>query len=801
MPALFCKSFFLFLAFVLASAAVPALAQQLPGTAPRVALTGTVYDSSGAALSDVSIEVSVNGRTVATVRTGPDGRYRLELAPGTVHELRVRHEGFAEERIALQTGSGPSTRDIALRIATLSDTVIVTASRTPEMLATTTASVAVFNADHIAALGSKSIGDVVGMVPGLHVEDNGREGGLTSLFSRGGESDYNLVLIDGVRVNANGGQFDFSRVSAGEIERVEVVRGAQSSLYGSDAIGAVVQIFTRRAQSGDRPQLAGSLEGGTFDTWRGDLRLVAGARRRVDYHAGIAYRGTDGAFEDILPDRDRYDQTAFDGGLGLRIANGAALRTGLRVSNARGRSVGPVVYGSRDTGTLYQTKDRSWHLDFTQRLRSRFNHTTTVAYFRSESVLADTIADPPYFVDAVLQGTPGAIFPNSPRLVRLVDQVTFNALRSASQPLGAGQFLATTPFGAEFGDFPFTNRTQFRRPAVKYQADLSWGANEVLSGGYEFERETNPLNEGFLVENHAYFAQQQFKNDRWFVTLGGRLDHNSHFRNSVSPKLSVGGFLMPFGSGAISSVKLFSNIGRGIKNPTFNELYGSSFIDGNPNLHPERARTLDVGTELSFGDQGWLGRITYFDNRFKDQVAYKASGIRLDGLPDYLNIDGSKARGLELEGGLQRPWMGLTAGGWYSLLDTKVVSSVSTSEQFQPGQPLLRRPKHAAMVRLNYVRGRGSINFNMRYVGQRHDAAFLGLSAVPSAQFPNGRSVDITVNPAYTLLGISGDVRISDEWTMYLRIDNLADKVYESALGYPGLPRAVVLGGRFSIGR
>jgi len=782
--------------------AVPVLARQPSTAAAQVAVTGTVTDTSGAALPDATVEVLLNGRTVAIATTGGDGRYRLDLAPATAHQLRVQREGFAEERIALQTGSGPGTRDIALRIATLSDTVVVTASRTPETLAATTASVTAFDAQGIAALGSRSVADVVQMAPGLHVESNGREGAVTSLFSRGGESDYNLVLIDGVRVNASGGQFDFSRVSGGEIERVEVVRGAQSSLYGSDAIGSVVHIFTRRTQPFDRPQLLGSLEGGTFNTWRGGLRLVGGGRQRVDYQAGIAYRGSDGAFEDILPDRDRYDQPSFDGGLGLRIGNGAMLRTGLRVSNARGRGLGPISYGSRETGTSYETKDRSWHLDFTQPVAARFTHTATVAYFRSESVSADKIADQPYFVYAVLEGTPGEIFPQSPRLVRLVDQATFNALRSGSQPPGAGRFLATTPFGAEFGDFPFTSRTQFRRPAVKYQADFTWRPNQVLTGGYEFERETDPLNAAFLVEDHAYFAQQQIKwRNRWFVTLGGRLDHNTRFGNSFSPKLSFGGFLLPATSGPISSVKVFSNIGRGIKNPTFFELYGSSFVDGNPNLHPERARTIDVGTELSLDDQRWLGRVAYFDNRFRDQVAFKSTGFSLDGLPDYLNIDGSRARGLELEGGLQRPWRGFSAGGWYSLVDTKVVSSVSTSEQFQPGQPLLRRPKHSAMVRLSYVRGRGSVNFQMRYVGQRHDAAFLGLFAVPSARFPNGRSVDITVNPAHTLLGIGGDVRIGDDLTVYLRIDNLTDTAYESALGYPGLPRAIVLGGRFSVGR
>ncbi len=174
----------------------------------------------------------------------------------------------------------------------------------PESRSATTESMEVFTAKDIQALGSTSLVDVLRMVPGLNVESTGREGALSSLFARGGESDYNLVLIDGVRVNPSGGAYDFSRVSASEIDRLEVVRGGQSSLYGSDAIGSVVQVFTRRAAPGDAPQLIGSLEGGSFDTWRGDASVLGGARRRVDYQLGAVYRGTEGAFQDILPDHD-----------------------------------------------------------------------------------------------------------------------------------------------------------------------------------------------------------------------------------------------------------------------------------------------------------------------------------------------------------------------------------------------------------------------------------------------------------------------------------------------------------------
>ena len=749
-------------------------------------------------LPGATIDATIAGLSVATTVAGPDGRYSIALAPATRHELHARMNGFGEEIFELKT-SALVTHDFTLRVAAVADQVVVTATRVPESRSSTTESTTVFTATDIQSLGSASLADVLRMVPAVNVESTGREGALASLFARGGESDYNFVLIDGVRVNPSGGAYDFSRVSAAEIDRLEVVRGGQSALYGSDAIGSVVQVFTKRASPGDPPQAIGSLEAGSFDTGRGDVTILGGAQRRVDYSAGVTYRGTEGAFQDILPEHDRFRETTGTAGAGVIVGDRATLRTGIRYSNAKGKAPGPIDFGSRQTGTAADTSDLSWHVDFTQRLSDHVNQSATIAYFQSHRLSANTIADPTYNVYAILSGTPGALFPESPRLVRLIDLPTFNALRSGAQSLGPGQFLATTPFGVS--DFPFTSTTEFRRPAFKYQADATWGGSQLLSGGYDYERESDPLNPSFLVENHAFFVQQQLHaQDRWLATVGVRLDHNSRYGDTASPKLSVGAFLLPYQRGPVSSLKVFSNIGRGIKNPQFNELYSSAFTDGNPDLRPERARTIDAGAEITFDRQRLLARVTYFDNAFNDQVAFKSTGPGLDGKPDYINIDGSKASGWELEGVLQRPVAGFSASAGYALVDTEVVAFVSTSEQFQPGQPLLRRPKHSGMLRATYSRGPASVNFNMRFVGQRHDAAFLGLAVVVAPPLASARSVDITVNPGYTVASLAGELRLRRDIAVYLRVDNLADTAYESVLGYPGQPRAVVGGVRFNVG-
>src|SRR5688572_13272257 len=409
-----------------------------------VAVTGVVRDASGGVLPGATVDVVVADRAVATGTSANEGRYQVQAPAGVPFELQVRLEGFADQVIEMPGSGRAVARDISLQIGRVSDTLVVTASRGAESRASVTQSVTVATSEDIESLGSSSLADVIRFVPGVAVEGNGREGAPTSMFSRGGESDYNLVLIDGVRVNANGGFFDFSRISASDIERVEIVRGAQSSLWGSDAMGSVVQIFTKRAGAADAPHVSGTIEGGSFNTWRGDTRLTGGVTGRMDYQAGVSHRRTEGAFAGILPEDDEFEQTGFDGGIGVTLGNRASLRTGLRYTRGEGRSPGPITYGSRDTGTSYDTKDFSWHADLSHTLGTRYAGIGNVNYFRYESRSEDTTGDAPFSTFAILEGTPNALFPNGIRLVRLITESEFNTLRAAGATPGANQFLAST---------------------------------------------------------------------------------------------------------------------------------------------------------------------------------------------------------------------------------------------------------------------------------------------------------------------------------------------------------------------
>ena len=296
--------------------------------------------------------------------------------------------------------------------------------------------------------------------------------------------------------------------------------------------------------------------------------------------------------------------------------------------------------------------------------------------------------------------------------------------------------------------------------------------------------------------------QQQFSSrERWFATVGGRVDDKSRYGTWFSPKVSGGVYAVTPRAHALSSLKVVASAGRGIKNPQIGEVFGGAFADGNPDLEPERVRTVDGAVEATFAAERLRAGATVFDSHYTDLVEFRSSNpfFRLDGVPDYVNVAGAKARGVELEGALQRPAAGITASASYTFLSSEVTETVNTGVQFQPGQPLLRRPRHSGSVRAAYQVARVTAYGEVRVVGERHDSSFLFLSTVAGPNVAGGVTTDITVNPGYTVGNIGVDVRAAEGLTLFARTDNIGDTSYESVLGYPGMPRSFTAGVRWNL--
>ena len=240
------------------------------GVAQAATLSGRLVDPEGRAVTNAQVVVTSGLGAVAEMRSGPSGEFEFRQLPDGRYDVRVVLEGFqaAPETVTL---AGEDRRELTIRLAigAVRESIVVSASQVETPRSTTPASVTVINGTDLRALQVESVADALRQVPGLSVSRSGGRGAITSLFPRGGASNYTLVLVDGIRANSFGGAYDFAHLSVANVDRVEIVRGPQSALYGSEAIGAVVQVITSR---GGPAHVDGLIEGGN----QGTLRATAG---------------------------------------------------------------------------------------------------------------------------------------------------------------------------------------------------------------------------------------------------------------------------------------------------------------------------------------------------------------------------------------------------------------------------------------------------------------------------------------------------------------------------------------------
>ena len=201
-----------------------------------------------------------------SARTDDQGRFSFDQLPEGRYDLTASAPGLIGEARGVRVDDGaPGQVDITLRVSAITETLVVSASQIDQPLSRVADASRSSTATRSPRDSSRRLARRSARCPGLTVARNGGPGTLTSVFPRGGESDFTLVLVDGIRANAFGGGIDLSQVPLGDVERIEVVRGPQSALYGSDAIGGVVQIITRQ---GGAPVGDGAVEGGSRATRR-----------------------------------------------------------------------------------------------------------------------------------------------------------------------------------------------------------------------------------------------------------------------------------------------------------------------------------------------------------------------------------------------------------------------------------------------------------------------------------------------------------------------------------------------------
>jgi outer membrane receptor protein involved in Fe transport len=343
-------------------------------------LTGQVTDVSGYGVAQVRVVVRPQGREASqpyeTASTA-DGTYALPLPPGS-YRVHFEHPAFVPRDLTLQLAPAVSRKlDVRLEIAQLSENVIVNANAQPLEVNQTPAPVDLIRREEIDQRQTVLLPDLLATQPGIAITRTGREGGLTTLFIDGGNSSFAKVLVDGTPVNLPGGDVDFSNLTLDNVDKVEIVHGAESALYGTDAMTGVIQIFTHRGTT-RVPEADLFAEGGSFSSVRGGAQF-SGALAGFDYSASGSYFHTDGQG---VNDADLI--RSYTGNVGYSFSDSNQIRFSVRSNSSFAGTPGQTLLLPADPSAFYDLQQLSANLSWSFQTSAHWSHrvsATEARYF------------------------------------------------------------------------------------------------------------------------------------------------------------------------------------------------------------------------------------------------------------------------------------------------------------------------------------------------------------------------------------------------------------------------------------
>lgn len=721
-------------------------------------LTIKVVDPHQAAVSGAQIELlrEHGNRALATQFTSAAGVAVFHLEETGAHQVKVLAPGFAQQTMEVSTQSELTVR---LRLAITSETVVVTATRAPVVAQAAGADVDTLTAGQLTTMQPTAANDAVRFLPAAVINTAGQRGGLSSLFVRGGESNYNKVIVDGVTINEPGGTFDFGTLSLSQGDRMEFVRGAQSTLYGSDAMTSVLQVSTRTGST-RVPEVRFGADGGNFETANGYASL-AGARGRFDYNVFGDQFNTNGSGVN-----DAYSDSLEGANVGARMNDSASLRFHFRHSNSHTGNPGEWSFNGFDPPV--PSNGLSAPLVPLQPNPDEWSQLNNLLAGLELAVAA------PNGWQHRLSGFD--------YVYRYYEQNPGDAAR-------------VDPFGDPI-DYPSNEVDHINRGGFEYQGDYSERTWAHTTFGYRLENENGyvgdldygPQNHGQRLNQDTY-GQQEVIFGRLGVIAGGRFVHDSSFGNTGVPRVALTWQVLR-GGDVFSGTRLRFSYATGFKEPrleeTFNGIPQNPYNIPNPSLRPERVRAFEAGFQQNlFGDKYEFAG-TYFNNLFRDQINYVTTNNPPNYPGEYVNVNQAFAQGAEI---LFRAKIRSTLliNSAYTYTSSQYLDNPEPYDAvYDPGQPLLRRPKHSANAMLSYLGNRGGANLGGSFVGRRADSDF--------------DNFGITHAAGYVRVDLGGWYAIHPRLTAYVNIENALDRRYNEVVGYPALPVNFRAGMRFRIG-
>jgi vitamin B12 transporter len=616
------------------------------------------------------------------------------------------------------------------------DEVVVVANKAPEPLSKVGASVTVLDDAAIKASQLPMMSDLLATTPGLNVARYGGIGQPTSVFIRGAESDQTVVVIDGVQINdpsEPGGQFDFENLLTSNVSRIEILRGAQSTLYGSQAMGGVINITTTDPDSGSGGGV--TAEGGSHDTGYVSGN-VGGKNDALLWRLSGNWYGTSG-----IPDFDqRYGGTRLSasqigGGSGqVRYDITPDLQADMRGYYVQSRT----DFDGYDTPNFTLGNDNEY-----SRINQYFGY-AGFTYRSPDRTLTNRLA-------YQYTSTETRNFdPNAPANEGSPSTETFYGIGRNQREEYQGTWEISPHYQLVAGAQHERSSIDTDSPAFDYSGPMPTRNSDTIDSGYA-------QLQGEVVSGLT-------------LTAGERYDHHDVFGGH-----STGSLAAAWGMNGGDTI-LRTSFSQGFKAPSLYQLYSAY---GNRGLRPEGAESWDAGIEQHVLDGRLVMSATYFQRYSRDLIEFfDCVSLSLCLNPSggyYANIARASAHGAELQASF-RATERLTLTGNYTLTDTQDKSPGSPTF----GNELPRRPKDAANLSAAYQWSAPlSTSLQARYAGPAYDDT--------ANEIKLGGYVLVDLRVAYALL---------DRLEVYARVENIADKHYETVYQYGTLGRVAYAGMR-----
>jgi iron complex outermembrane receptor protein/vitamin B12 transporter len=781
---------------------------------PAASIRGVVTDATGAKVVGANVVLISGGKAVGTAVTTADGSFQILAGVESRFFLVVNSTGFRQlETPSFYAGSLDSVeRNIVLEPQWVRQSIVVTATGTPTPQPQTSESTSVIGPLDLAL--RDDLTSALRLMPGTTVVQEGQLGAQTSLFIRGGNSDGNKILLDGVDAGDLGNGFDFGPLSTTAVERAEVYRGPDSSLYGAGAGSGVISLTTPRGTT-SYPSILLQADAGNLSTSREELE-IAGAHSKLDYLGAFSWLQT----ANDLPN-DEYHVATTAANLGYQLNGATQLR-------------GTLHYGVDATGV-----PNAWD----------FYHIVDSA----------TQKDQDLFISASIDNQTTEAFHNMLRYgaTRKREQYTqwaqegggdYDAYGDTLGELltitGANGYSVTGQAIQDFaGAYPNGYQQVSNRDQLTYQGDFKFTPHLIALAGFHFDDERATLvdpsyDESYADErtNYDYLASVHgdFKN-RFFYTLGGSLERYSLTGTDTSPRAGVSYEVLRPRKKIFSGTRILFNYGEGVREPKLTDKFYSLYynlptIAQQLHVGPLAApntRTYEGGVAQAFFGERLNFRASYFHNEFGKEIESVPApflptlfpSLTCKGLGSFctndidltFNTQAFRAQGVEttVESGIGK---NLFFRGGYTYLDAVVQRSFTSDNAaliggYAPTYPdgcilgtpgciaigaytplkgarPFRRPPHTGFFTASYASRRFTGVFTSAFASRSDDSTYLLDANFGSSLLLPNRNLDW----GHAKLDLGGSFKLLSWLNVYAQAENLTDSRHIAPIGYPSLP-------------